>query len=220
MRAVIALVVLLLAGPPYAGALRAEGERAGDFDYWVLSLSWSPTWCALEGRDRGSPQCDRRLGFVLHGLWPQYERGWPSFCRTGHRDPSRAETAAMVDIMGDTGAAWHQWRKHGRCSGLAVQDYYALSRLAFDAVTPPPQLPLLDRPVRLPARVVEEAFLAVNPKLSGDMVTITCRDGRIQEARICLTREMEPRRCGADVIRDCRLDNALLDPVAAEGEDG
>lgn len=56
-----------------AGLARADGERAGDFDYYVLSLSWSPTWCALEGDERGSPQCDadRDLGWVLHGLWPQ-----------------------------------------------------------------------------------------------------------------------------------------------------
>ena len=212
MRGVL-IALALLAGPVLAGPAHAAGERAGDFDYWVLSLSWSPTWCALEGRDRGSPQCDRTLGFVLHGLWPQYERGWPSYCRTIHRDPSRAETAAMADIMGDAGSAWHQWRKHGRCSGLSVRDYFALSRRAFDAVTPPPQLPLLVEPVRLPARVVEEAFLAANPGWTPDMVTITCRDGRIQEARVCLTRDLQPRTCGADVIRDCRMTDALLDPV-------
>jgi ribonuclease T2 len=209
-QALIAGVLVAMLG---AGPAQAEGEPAGEFDYWVLALSWSPTWCALEGDDRGSPQCDRSLGFVLHGLWPQYEQGWPSFCRTGQRDPSRADTAAMADIMGDSGSAWHQWRKHGRCSGLSARDYFALSRQAFASVTPPPQLQRLDQPVRLPARVVEQAFLAANPGLARDMLTITCRDGRIQEARICLTREMEPRTCGPDVIRDCRLDDALLDPV-------
>ena len=123
----------------------AEGERAGDFDYYVLSLSWSPTFCALEGEARGNPQCDRPLGWVLHGLWPQYDTpssseaighrhgGWPSFCRTTERNPSRAETAAMADIMGSSGSAWHQWKKHGRCSGLSSDDYFALSRLAYDA---------------------------------------------------------------------------------------
>ncbi len=56
----------------WAMAARAEGERAPDFDYYVLSLSWSPTWCALEGDTRGSPQCDEAAdyGWVLHGLWP------------------------------------------------------------------------------------------------------------------------------------------------------
>ena len=69
---------------------RAEGEAAGAFDYYVLSLSWSPSFCALEGDAKDNPQCDRPLGWVLHGLWPQYETGWPSFCRTPRRSPSRA----------------------------------------------------------------------------------------------------------------------------------
>jgi hypothetical protein len=76
----------------------AEGERAGDFDYYVLSLSWSPTWCALKGDAQGSPQCDRALGWVLHGLWPQHEDGWPSFCRT---------TAARSDAARDSGDGRH-----------------------------------------------------------------------------------------------------------------
>jgi ribonuclease T2 len=194
---------------------QAEGQRAGDFDYYVLSLSWSPTWCALEGDAARSPQCDpaRDLGWVLHGLWPQYEDGWPSFCRTAERDPTRRETAAMADIMGTPGLAWHQWKKHGRCTGLPPEDYFALARQAWENVTRPDVLQRLDRPVRLPASVVEEAFLQANPDWDPDMVTITCRSGRIQEARVCLTRDLAPRQCGADVVRDCRMQDALLDPV-------
>jgi len=190
----------------------AEGEPAGRFDYYVLSLSWSPSWCALEGEARNSPQCDRPLGWVLHGLWPQYERGWPAYCRTDARDPSRAATAAMADIMGTSGAAWHQWKKHGRCSGLAPADYFALARRAHEAIAKPEVLNRLEDPVTLPASVVEEAFLQANPGLAAEEITITCKAGRIQEARICLTRDLAPRRCGDDVIRDCTLKDALLDP--------
>ena len=205
------LAVLLLSALPAS----AEGERAGDFDYYVLALSWSPTWCALEGDDRGAPECDgsRNLGWVLHGLWPQYEDGWPSFCRTTERDPTRRETAAMADIMGSPGLAWHQWRKHGRCTGLPPEDYFALSRAAVASVAVPDVFARLDRAVRLPASVVEDAFLEANPDWERDMVTITCREGRIQEARVCLTTDLEPRPCGADVVRDCRMRDAVLDPV-------
>ena len=49
----------------------------------------------------------------------------------------------------------------------------------------------------------DNTYLEANPDWSADTVTITCRDGHIQEARICLTRDLEPRRCGRDVIRDC-----------------
>lgn len=196
-----------------ASVARAEGERPGDFDYYVLSLSWSPTFCAIEGRDRGNPQCDRPLGWVLHGLWPQYENGWPSNCPSAKRNPSRGDTGAMVDIMGSSGSAWHQWKKHGRCSGLSSDDYYALSRLAYDRVVRPEILRNLDRSVTLPATLIEEAFLKDNPNLAPDMITITCKSRRIQEARICLTRDLEPRVCGADVIRDCTMQDALFDPV-------
>ncbi len=198
-----------------AGAAWAEGERAGDFDYYVLALSWTPSWCALEGDARGSSQCDagQGHGFTLHGLWPQYEEGWPSFCANAARPPSRAETEAMTDIMGSSGLAWHQWRKHGSCTGLSARDYFRLSRLAHDRVNRPEVLRRLDREVRLPATVIEEAFLEENPGLSGDMITVTCRDGRVQEVRLCLTRDLEPRACTPDVARDCRLQDALFAPI-------
>jgi ribonuclease T2 len=207
MRAI--LLILMLA----AGALRAEGDRSGDFDYYVLALSWSPGWCDREGNARKSEQCGRGLGWSLHGLWPQYETGWPSYCATAEAPPSRAATGAMADIMGTAGLAWHQWRKHGTCSGLSARAYYDLSRKAYGAVARPDVFRRLQDPVRLPARVVEEAFLEANPALSADGITVTCRDGQVQEVRICLTRALEPVTCGADVVRDCTLDDALLVPI-------
>lgn len=190
-------------------------DVSGEFDYYVLSLSWSPNWCALEGDSRGSPQCDddADFGWVLHGLWPQYENGWPANCGHPYRNPSRSDTAAMAVIMGTSGLAWHQWNKHGSCSGLSPDDYFALSRLAFDQVTRPAVFRRLTDPITLPASLIEEAFMRDNDELDPDEITITCRPGRIQEARICLTRDLEPRTCGRDVIRDCSLDDALFDPV-------
>ncbi|MGX9351455.1 ribonuclease T2 family protein [Shimia sp. W99] len=193
----------------------AEGEQAGDFDYYVLALSWSPNWCAIEGDTRNSPQCDASEdhGWVLHGLWPQYHRGWPSHCRTPHRNPPRSLTNEMADIMGTSGLAWYQWKKHGRCSGLSGEDYYALSRRAYDAITRPAVFRKLDKTIRLPASVVEDAFLKANPQLDKDMLTITCRDGYIQEARVCLSKSLDPVPCGRDVIRDCTLKDAVFNPI-------
>lgn len=209
------LTAALLALSTLTSSVSAKGERAGDFDYYLLSLSWSPTWCALTGDVRNSPQCDpaEDRGFVLHGLWPQYETGWPSFCRTPQRDPSRQQTAAMEDLTGAPGLAWYEWKKHGRCSGLSATDYFALERKAYESIEIPRVLANLDRDVRLPAKVVEQAFLEANPGLDADEITITCKSGRIQEARICLTKELEPRRCGADTIRDCSLSDALMEKV-------
>ena len=212
MRQILAILLALAISTPFA---YANGERAGDFDYYVLSLSWSPTWCAIEGDDRGADQCDARhdYGWILHGLWPQNERGYPSYCNTSAASPSRGETGAMVDIMASVGLAWHQWKKHGRCSGLTSQQYFAAARRAYNSVVRPPVLRKLDHTVKLPAAVIEQAFLQSNPSWSADMITITCKQGRIQEARLCLTKDLQPRVCGADVVRDCTMEKALFDPV-------
>jgi ribonuclease T2 len=204
------LVVLLVA---LAVPVRAE-DVAGKFDYYVMSLSWSPNWCALEGDVRGSTQCDGAdFGWVLHGLWPQYDRGYPQNCPTNATPPSRALTGAMADIMGTGGLAWYQWNKHGVCAGLSAPDYFALAREAYGRIVRPDVFRRLDRAVALPASVVQEAFLRDNPGLTADAITITCQSGYIQEARICLTRDLEFRDCGADVVRDCTLDRALFEPV-------
>lgn len=203
------LIWLILALPAMAQ------DRTGAFDYYVLSLSWSPNWCALAGDARGSDQCDARHdhGWILHGLWPQYHRGYPEYCATTERPPSRAMTREMADIMGTAGLAWHQWKKHGVCSGLSPSAYYALSREAYGRVARPPVFRKLDKPVRLPAAVVEEAFLQANPDMEPDGITITCRNGHIQEARICLSRNLTPVPCGQDVVRDCSAKDALFTPV-------
>lgn len=199
----------------FGGPAQAQTHVAGEFDYYVMALSWSPNWCAIEGDDKRSPQCDPREdhGWVLHGLWPQYHRGWPEHCSTAERNPPRWMTEEMVDIMGTSGLAWYQWKKHGRCSGLSAEDYYALSRKAYESVVRPAVFRKLDKTVKLPASVVEDAFLKANPQLGKDMLTVTCRDGYIQEARVCLNRELEPVPCGRDVIRDCTLTGAIFDPV-------
>lgn len=198
-----------------SGAAWAEGEPAGTFDYYVMALSWSPNWCALQGDSRRDPQCARGTGttFVLHGLWPQFDEGWPSYCRTGQADPSRGDTAAMADVFGGAGAAFYQWKKHGRCSGLSARDYYSLARRAFASVTIADVFTRIDTDLTLPATVIEDAFLEANPGLRRDQITVTCKQGLIQEVRLCLTRDLHPRRCGNDTIRDCRLDDAGLKAV-------
>jgi len=207
----IVLATLLAVGSPAV----AKGELAGTFDYYVVSLSWSPNWCALEGDARRSPQCAQASGYgwILHGLWPQFNRGYPSFCRTIERAPSRGMTAAMADIMGTPGLAWHQWKKHGSCTGMSASAYYAISREAYGRINRPVVFRKLDRSVKLPASVVQDAFLKANPGLEPDSITITCRDSHIQEARICMSRDLEFVPCGRDVVRDCTMDDALFTPL-------
>lgn len=212
MRVIVLALPALLTALLMAPLARAEGERAGDFDYYVMALSWSANWCAQTGDARDDPQCDagRGIDFVLHGLWPQYGEGWPSFCRTVERDPPRSLTAAQADLFGGAGAAFYQWKKHGRCAGLSAGAYFRTAREAFESVTVPEVFTRLRQDIRLPAEVVEEAFLEANPALSPEGVVVTCRDGMVQEVRICLTKDLDLRACNADVGRVCR------GPVAME----
>ena len=209
------LLWLAIAAMCLATAARADGEKAGDFDYYVMSLSWSANWCALTGDARDDPQCDagRGLTWTLHGLWPQNEDGYPSYCRTGQNDPSRSDTATMADIMGGAGLAFYEWKKHGRCSGLSAKDYFAVSRRAYKSVTIPPIFTQITKDLSVPASVIEDAFVESNLALARNQITVTCDGGMIQEVRICLTKDLEPRDCGADVVQDCTLQDAGLEAV-------
>lgn len=204
-------IAALVAGSQPA---RAQ-DRPGEFDYYVLALSWSPNWCNLEGRTKRSEQCDPGAGFgwVVHGLWPQYERGYPQNCQSAVRPPSRSMTARQADLFGSAGSAWYQWKKHGACSGLAPGDYYRLARDAYGRISRPEVFRKLDRDVTLPAALIEEAFLKANPDLTPQGVTVTCKSGAVQEVRVCLSRELEPRRCGVDIRRDCTLESAAFAPI-------
>lgn len=214
MKRILCLALALACAPTIAPAHdMAARDVAGEFDYYVLALSWSPAWCSATGAARGADQCatGRRLDFVVHGLWPQYERGWPQNCATAERDPSRRESQQMADIMGSGGLAWHQWQKHGRCSGLSAAGYYGATRAAAGRIQIPEVFADLDRDITLPPPVIEEAFIEANPGLGRDGITITCRGGDLQEVRICLTRDLEPRDCAPDLRRDCSRSRVLME---------
>ena len=198
-----------------AGGGAHAGGTPGDFDYYVLSLGWSSTWCALTGDGRGDPQCvaGKGLTFTLHGLWPQYENGHPDNCFSGLADASRAQTAAMADVMGGAGLAWHEWKKHGRCSGLSASDYFDTAHKAYNSIKIPPLFASVHKDLTLPARVIEDAFLDANPDLTANELTVTCASGKIDEVRISLDKSLTPRPCGADVATDCSLTDADLPPV-------
>ena len=205
----VILAVLWTAGPVWAA------DKAGDFTHYVLALSWNASWCAIEGDARGADQCDARhdYGFVLHGLWPQGERGWPEHCRSTHRDPTRAMSAEMADIMGSSGLAWYQWKKHGRCADLPAREYYDLAREAFDLIERPALLRKIDKTYTLPPEVIEKAFLEANPKLKANQLAVTCRDGLVQEVRVCLSKALVPRACSPRTERGCRAPKVDFPPM-------
>lgn len=188
----------------------AVSAKAAEFDYYLLALSWSPSWCAKDAGRAGAGQCapERDLGFSLHGLWPQFETGgWPEFCETDMRDATRRETRAMTDIMGSSGLAWHQWQKHGRCSGLAAEDYFGAARRGFEGL----DLPEPEGPAS--SAEIAAALVRANPGLDPEALIVTCRGERLAEVRICLTRDLAYRSCSAEVRDDaCRSRGPLEVP--------
>ena len=209
MRSVCAAVLALAVGPA------AAQDTPGAFQDYVLALSWTPNLCRQEVDARSDDRCAARrgLGFTLHGLWPQHESGYPVECPGPHAPPSRALTAAMADLYGSPGLAWHQWQRHGTCSGLSPAAYYARSRQADEMITRPEILRRIEVPLSLSASVIEAAFAEANPGLDPDMLTLACRDGAVHEVRICLTRDLEPRPCRPDVSAECTPGDALVLPV-------
>ena len=66
----------------WGGLAHAEGEPSGEFDYYVLALSWSPNWCAREGDARGAAPVGaervregRLVADCLHRLLPACGQG-------------------------------------------------------------------------------------------------------------------------------------------------
>lgn len=198
---------------PATGATPARAP--GKFDFYVLSLSWSPSYCEAEGNSRQSGQCDRGrpFAFVVHGLWPQYERGWPEDCPTRAEGPRRADVDAMLDIMPDPGLVRHEWEKHGTCSGLSAADYFKTIRAAFKTVTIPAAYTRLDRYMTTNPGDVEKAFLAANRNVPAKGIAIGCDQRRLREVRLCLTKDLDFRSCPEVDQRSCRLSSVVMPPV-------
>jgi len=175
-----------------------RGAPAGAFDFYVLALSWSPGFCQLEGSRKGSEQCDpgRNLGFTVHGLWPQFERGFPSECQPSTRAPSRLAIEETAGVFPDEGLARYEWRKHGTCSGKSPADYFRDVRRARDRIVIPRRFESLARDVRARPAEIEGAFVEANPGLRPDMMALVCRRGVLQEVRLCLEKDLRGfRRC-------------------------
>jgi ribonuclease T2 len=214
----LALAFLLL--PMLAGVASAQGERRGgapgSFDFYVLALSWSPGFCATEGDGKGRDQCraGAGLGFVVHGLWPQFARGFPSDCQPANPTPSRLSLEAARGVFPDEGLARYEWRKHGTCSGRSPTDYFRDVRAARDSVKIPPEFSSPSAPLTTTAIDLERSFVAANPGLRADMLSVGCRGSVLQEVRICLSRDLRGfTSCPEVDRRGCRARDITVPAV-------
>ena len=198
----VAIAILLTAVAPL---IAMAEDRAGDFDFYVLALAWSPSYCARTG-STDTTQCGvERHGFIVHGLWPQYETGYPEYCRSqlSSRVP-RATLENIIDIMPSTKLIQHQWKKHGICTDLEQSTYFDLLRRAFAKVSIPENYVALELDVTRDPEAVEAAFVAANPGLQTGGIAVTCRDHQLADVRICLTKDLEFTKCSEVDRRACR----------------
>ncbi|GAC1631771.1 MAG: hypothetical protein NVS9B10_25480 [Nevskia sp.] len=193
-------LLLALAAALASGCSDARQPPAGgDFDYYVLSLSWSPEYCA-ETRREHEPQCARPYAFVAHGLWPQNERGYPKDCRTRERVEDDT-IGRLLPIMPSRGLIIHEWRAHGACSGLGADAYFSTVERAWRSVRIPPRYTDIGDYLSVDAAQLKRDVIASNPQIPADGLVLECSGHYLQEIRICLDRQLRPRGGGGGASR-------------------
>ena len=194
--------------PARALPVRAAAPvSTGDFDFYLLVLSWSPRHCFSEqGRGRDDDlQCraGRPYGFVLHGLWPEHERGYPENCVSDEPRLVSAEVMhEALKLSPSRQLVQHEWEKHGMCSGLSQADYFAAAGLAVEGLKVPGDYKSPQQVQFTTANDVKRAFLDANPALSPGGILATCRGNEIGEVRVCLDKELRPRACSREVLKE------------------
>lgn len=124
----------------------------GDFDYYILALSWQPAFCETK---QYKPECASQnngrfdaTNFVLHGLWPnQNDDPSHTFAYCGQSNDiintdKASDWCELPDLPLSTAVEsdlnifmpgaescldHHEWYKHGTCAGMSADAYFALS---------------------------------------------------------------------------------------------
>jgi len=210
--------LFLFAATTYALPEEAQQNAAGQFDFYVLSLSWSPSFCAAAaergGAGSASVQCGARpYSFVVHGLWPQYDKGFPEYCQVPAPRLNRAIVSSMLDLMPAPRLIFNEWDRHGTCSGFSARAYFEVVRKARAVVKIPPQYVDLQKPLGVSPGAVEDAFIKANPGLSPGGIAIGCDNKRLTEVRLCLSKDLQFRDCPEVARRSCRRDELMMPPL-------
>lgn len=215
-RLLISLALVLISAG-FAAAQDRRQNAPGEFDFYVLSLSWSPSFCEAASErgnsGRSQTQCERPFSFVVHGLWPQYERGFPEYCQRPSPRLDRNIMSSMLDLMPSPGLIFNEWDKHGTCSGLVARAYFENIRKARAAVKIPEEFLQLSQPKSISPDALEAAFIKVNPGLSSSAISITCTSRRLSEVRLCMSKDLQFRACEEIDRRACRRDEVVMPPV-------
>ncbi|MDX2103472.1 MAG: ribonuclease T [Alphaproteobacteria bacterium] len=192
--------------------------RPGDFEYYALVISWSPTYCTSDaGRGpSGEFQCrsGNRFGWVVHGLWPQYDGRAlraPQFCRPTDAEVAGPLAAPVVRSTLCTLPGQRlqtcQWRKHGSCSDFATPAaYFTATMAAFRRVTPPS----LPTGRALARNDILDAWVRANPGLNRAAIALNCDGDQLEEVAICYEKDLTTPRSCTPPLRRCRAERITL----------
>ncbi len=213
---VLLIVTFTMVYPATGGA--ASRNAAGDFDFYVLALTWSPNFCAGRGGS-DSEQCGsgKNPGFVLHGLWPQNQKRFPENC-SSVPFPSQLKRE-FPGLFPNDRLYTHEWCRHGTCSGLSPREYLALAQKLKDTAPLPPRYRHLREPVRTTAAALHQEFKAADAGNPDNGMAVFCsRSGRfLKEVFLCYDRQGKPTACSSEIMsksaRSCGRADFLIRPA-------
>jgi ribonuclease T2 len=192
------VIAAMVAAMPLTAAKKKKKKAAAPvFSYYLLSLSWAPDFCATAGNSGDPAECGtgKKIGFVVHGLWPQGDTGQgPENCKPSSTVPSSI-VQQMLTYIPTASLIQHEWTTHGTCSGLNVTDYFAAVRTVRDSVKIPTGFQAPSATQTLSPKSIEAAFAKANPTFPATAFRTSCTSGELQEERICFAKDFSPRAC-------------------------
>ncbi len=216
----VVLLMLVVIACSLAGSSFAKKKKqppsdtaAADFDYFLLTLSWAPEFCATNSSGKNSAECDPRkhMGLVVHGLWPQYDNGkWPQDCASTPPVPS-ATVNHMMPIMPGKQLIQHEWAKHGTCSGLSTQDYFGAIEKLYHGLEVPAEFKEPSSAAQTNAATIEKKFAAANnaPKTA---FRVSCPQNEFSAVEICLSKDLQYQACPT-TLKECKANRIDVLPV-------
>lgn len=187
-----------------AGVLAAQQQPS--FDYYVLSLSWAPEFCANPSQAQRNPgECSssKPMNFVVHGLWPEAEQGRsPESCGKAVK-VSKGLVHDLLPYMPSESLINHEWATHGTCTGLSQKDYFTRVMLARAAVQLPVQITSIGQTEKDEVFRIESEFVGANPSFPASAFRVDCRNNALTEVRVCFDKNIKGRACAAS-LSDCK----------------
>jgi ribonuclease T2 len=190
-----------------------NSTSAGDFDYYLLTLSWAPEFCATNASGRSSAECapNKHMGLVVHGLWPQDNDGkWQEDCASTP-PVSSATVEHMMPIMPGSSLIQHEWAKHGTCSGLSVQDYFGAIEKLYTGLHVPDEFKKPSSTAETSPPDIEDKFASANgaPK---EAFRVSCPQNEFSAVEVCLTKDLHYQAC-PNTSKECRASKIEVRPV-------